>query len=95
MEVSRRSLVFHERGDSSRNRDAVESCKAVEDWFVDSWARVPKAEASGTVVSTGLSAKPVVAMIDQRDASSDGGVILLKAAEARYGPIEDFARWLA
>jgi Transposase DDE domain group 1 len=38
--------------------------------------------------------KPLVATFDQPDASSDGGAILLKAAEARYGLIDGFARCL-
>ena len=35
--------------------------------------------------------KPVIATFDQPHASSDGGAILLKAADARYGLIEGFA----
>jgi hypothetical protein len=38
--------------------------------------------------------KPLVATFDQPHASSDGGAILLKAAEARYGLIDGFARCL-
>lgn len=38
--------------------------------------------------------KPLVATFDQPNASSDGGAILLKAAEARYGVIDGFARCL-
>jgi hypothetical protein len=38
--------------------------------------------------------RPLVATFDQPHASSDGGAILLKAAEARYGVIEGFARCL-
>ena len=38
--------------------------------------------------------KPLVATFDQPHASSDGGAILLKAADARYGLIDGFARCL-
>ena len=38
--------------------------------------------------------KPLVATFDQPHASSDGGAVLLKAAEARYGVIDGFARCL-
>jgi len=38
--------------------------------------------------------KPLVATFDQPHASSDGGAVLLKAAEARYGLIDGFARCL-
>ncbi len=38
--------------------------------------------------------KPLVATFDQPHASSDGGAIVLKAAEARYGLIDGFARCL-
>jgi hypothetical protein len=38
-----------------------------------------------------LFAKPAVLKFDQRQGSSDGGAILLKAAERRYGWIEGFA----
>ena len=41
-----------------------------------------------------LVRKPVVAAFDQPQASSDGGAILLKAAERRYGLIDGFARSL-
>ncbi len=47
-----------------------------------------------TVLFPDLFAKPLVATFDQPHASSDGGAILLKAAEARYGLIDDFARCL-
>jgi len=47
-----------------------------------------------TVLFPDLFTKPVVATFDQPHASSDGGAILLKAAEARYGLIEGFARCL-
>jgi len=43
-----------------------------------------------TVLFPGLFNKPVTATFDQPHASSDGGAILLKAAEARYGFIDDF-----
>ena len=47
-----------------------------------------------TVVFPDLFDKPLVATFDQQHASSDGGAILLKAAEARYGVIDGFARCL-
>lgn len=47
-----------------------------------------------TVLFPDLFDKPLVATFDQPHASSDGGAILLKAAEARYGLIEGFARCL-
>jgi hypothetical protein len=47
-----------------------------------------------TVLFPELFEKPLVATFDQPHASSDGGAILLKAAEARYGLIEGFARCL-
>jgi Transposase DDE domain group 1 len=47
-----------------------------------------------TVLFTDLFNKPLVATFDQPHASSDGGAILLKAAEARYGLIDGFARCL-
>ena len=47
-----------------------------------------------TVLFPDLCAKPVLATFDQPHASSDGGAILLKAAEARYGLIDGFVRCL-
>ena len=47
-----------------------------------------------TVLFPDLFNKPLVAMFDQPHASSDGGAILLKAADARYGLIDGFARCL-
>ena len=47
-----------------------------------------------TVLFQDLFNKPLVATFDQPHASSDGGAILLKAAEARYGLIDGFARCL-
>jgi len=47
-----------------------------------------------TVLFTDLFKKPLVATFDQPHASSDGGAVLLKAADARYGLIEGFARCL-
>jgi len=47
-----------------------------------------------TVLFPDLFDKPLVATFDQPDASSDGGAVLLKAAEARYGLIDGFARCL-
>jgi Transposase DDE domain group 1 len=47
-----------------------------------------------TVLFPDLFDIPLVATFDQPHASSDGGAILLKAAEARYGLIDGFARCL-
>src|SRR5947208_14011415 len=47
-----------------------------------------------TVLLPDLFIKPVIATFDQPHASSDGGAILLKAAEARYRLIDGFARCL-
>jgi hypothetical protein len=47
-----------------------------------------------TVLFPDLFNQPLVATFDQPNASSDGGAILLKAAEARYGLIDGFARCL-
>jgi hypothetical protein len=47
-----------------------------------------------TVLFADLADRPVIATFDQPHASSDGGAILLKAAEARYGLIEGFVRCL-
>src|SRR5216684_1601130 len=47
-----------------------------------------------TVLFPELFNKPVIATFDQPHASSDGGAVLLKAAEARYGLIDGFARCL-
>jgi Transposase DDE domain group 1 len=47
-----------------------------------------------TVLFPDLFNKPVIATFDQPHASSDGGAVLLKAAEARYGLIDGFARCL-
>ena len=47
-----------------------------------------------TVLFPDLFPKPLVAAFDQPHASSDGGAILLKAAEKRYGLIDGFARCL-
>jgi Transposase DDE domain group 1 len=47
-----------------------------------------------TVLFPELFNKPLVATFDQPHASSDGGAVLLKAAEARYGLIDGFARCL-
>ena len=44
-----------------------------------------------TVLFPDLFNKPLVATFDQPHASSDGGAILLKAADARYGLIDGFA----
>jgi hypothetical protein len=47
-----------------------------------------------TVLFSDLFNKPLVATFDQPHASSDGGAVLLKAAEARCGLIDGFARCL-
>ena len=47
-----------------------------------------------TVLFPDLFNKPLVATFDRSHASSDGGAIVLKAAEARYGLIDGFARCL-
>jgi hypothetical protein len=47
-----------------------------------------------TVLFPDLFKTPVIATFDQPYASSDGGAVLLKAAEARYGLIDGFARCL-
>jgi hypothetical protein len=47
-----------------------------------------------TVLFPDLFNRPLVATFDQPCASSDGGAILLKAADARYGLIDGFARCL-
>lgn len=47
-----------------------------------------------TVLFPDLFNKPLVATFDQPDASADGGAVLLKAAEARSGLIDGFARCL-
>ena len=47
-----------------------------------------------TVLFPDLFDKPLVATFDQQHASSDGGAVLLKAAERQYGVIEGFAQCL-
>ncbi len=47
-----------------------------------------------TVLFPDLFNKPVIATFDQPHASSDGGAVLLKAADARYGLIDGVARCL-
>jgi hypothetical protein len=47
-----------------------------------------------TVLFADLFDRPLVATFDQQHASSDGGAVLLKAAERRYGLIDRFARCL-
>src|SRR6266702_7914407 len=42
----------------------------------------------------GIFRKPVVAQFDQREGSSDGGALLLKAAERRYGLVAGLASCL-
>ena len=48
-----------------------------------------------TVLFPDLFAKPLVARFNQEHASSDGGAVLLKAAERVYGLVKAFARCLA
>ena len=38
--------------------------------------------------------KPVVAQFDQREGSSDGGAVLLKAADRHYGLVEELSACL-
>jgi hypothetical protein len=47
-----------------------------------------------TVLFSDLFDRPLVATFDQQHASSDGGAVLLKAAERRYRLIDGFARCL-
>ena len=47
-----------------------------------------------TVLFPDLFTTPLVATFDQQHASSDGGAVLLQAAEMQYGVIEGFARCL-
>ena len=47
-----------------------------------------------TVLFPDLCDRPLVATFDQQHASSDGGAVLLKAAERRYDLIDRFARCL-
>ena len=47
-----------------------------------------------TVLFPDLFDRPLVATFDQPHASSDGGAVLLKAAERRYGLIDGFAQCL-
>src|SRR5437764_15197814 len=42
----------------------------------------------------GIFRKPVVAEFDQREGSSDGGALLLKAADRRYGLVAGLASCL-
>ena len=50
---------------------------------------------SQTVLFPKLFHKPLVATFDREHASSDGGAVLLKAAERVYGLVKTFARCLA
>lgn len=47
-----------------------------------------------TVLFPDLFDRPLVATFDQQHASSDGGAVLLKAAERQYGVIDGFAQCL-
>jgi hypothetical protein len=47
-----------------------------------------------TVLFPDLFDKPLVATFDRQHASSDGGAVLLKAAERQYGLIEGFTQCL-
>ena len=42
----------------------------------------------------GIFRKPVVAQFDQREGSSDGGALLLKAAAGRYGLLDELTACL-
>ena len=48
-----------------------------------------------SVLFPDLFDKPLVATFNQEHASSDGGAVLLKAAERVYGLVKAFARCLA
>ena len=48
-----------------------------------------------TVLFPDLFDKPLVATFNQEHASSDGGAVLLKAAERVYGLVKAFAQCLA
>ena len=50
---------------------------------------------SQTVLFPDLLEKPLVAAFKQEQASSEGGAVLLKAAERVYGFVKAFARCLA
>ena len=50
---------------------------------------------SQTLLFPELFDKPVVAAFDREQASSDGGAVLLKAAERVYGLVKAFAKCLA
>ena len=51
--------------------------------------------APQTVLFPDLFDKPLVAKFNQEQASSDGGAVLLKAAERVYGLVKAFARCLS
>ena len=42
----------------------------------------------------GIFRKPIVAQFDQREGSSDGGALLLKAADRRYGLLDELTAGL-
>src|SRR5260370_40279717 len=42
----------------------------------------------------GIFGKPVIAQFDQREGSSDGGALLLKAADRRYGLVDGLSSCL-
>lgn len=46
------------------------------------------------VLFPGICRKPVVAQFDQQEGSSDGGAVLLKAADRQYGLVEELATCL-
>ena len=50
---------------------------------------------SQTVLFPNLFDKPLLAQFDQPHTSSDGGAVLLKAAETGYGLVAGFVRCLA
>ena len=55
---------------------------------------MPKHTTTQCLLFSDLLDKPVVAQFDQEHASSDGGALLLKAADRRLGLIETLSRWL-
>ena len=58
-------------------------------------SRVTPDTLSQTVLFPELFRNPLVATFDREHASSDGGAVLLKAAERVYGLVKTFARCLA
>ena len=55
---------------------------------------MPEDTTTQCLLFPGISSKKVVACFDQQQGSSDGGAILLKAADRRYGLIDALASCL-